>query len=271
MESKGNKRGITMSRFESYIISEQERYYSKPRTEVISDTKAKDLMKTECKKAFNAYTNNIAMIYRGTVNNNNFLLSDPTKGVRKSANTQNFYTLLIDHILTSWSKYPKRSKSLVCSTKIYGTESYGITYVVLPFKSAKIGVCSDIDIWSSFKNIQSLNIFNSDIYEFINTFTVSDPDDNDPKRLIKQLLHADKNFRNIGDDYLNIKPESDLISNYTESEYIKHNNIIEYLNKEMDPVKNGFKLKKVGDKLPTEEVEVWVGNAPSLLIEKGKL
>jgi hypothetical protein len=71
---------------------------------------------------------------------------------RKSAGlTSNVYTTLFSEHLKSWSKYPKRNKSIIGATDIKIAKSYAeMIYVVIPKNGAKIGVCSDADLWTSF-------------------------------------------------------------------------------------------------------------------------
>ena len=44
------------------------------------------------------------------------IYSNSLTAMRKSANTKNWYTLLMDNILPEWAAYPKRSQSFICST-----------------------------------------------------------------------------------------------------------------------------------------------------------
>jgi hypothetical protein len=78
---------------------------------------------------------------------------EPSKHERVSANTSNVYTLLIDN-LRSWSEYPKRSRSIICSTSAFNAAGYGVhnpPHQVFPEDGAKIGVAPRSDIWNSFE------------------------------------------------------------------------------------------------------------------------
>lgn len=93
----------------------------------------------------------------------------PSKSYRTSKNTNNFYTGLIDK-LPSWSDYPKRSRSIICSTKEYGARSFGNVLRVFPQNGAKIGICNNNDFWDSFPLMKKrTNMFAMD--EFNSTFT----------------------------------------------------------------------------------------------------
>jgi len=76
---------------------------------------------------------------------------------RKSANTTNEFTLLVDNFLPSWKPFPLRSESFICTTNVNTAEAYGESYYVLPFGNPNIAVCSTNDIWHSFKNIAELD------------------------------------------------------------------------------------------------------------------
>lgn len=68
---------------------------------------------------------------------------------RQSANTSNFYTLWIDNS-PLWKDFPKRSKSFIGSSSWRISSGYGDISLMIPFDSAKIGVCPADDLWFSF-------------------------------------------------------------------------------------------------------------------------
>jgi hypothetical protein len=108
-----------------------------------------------------AKTNHI--IYKGmTLNDTGEIwLTNPALRERKSRNTKNYYTLMFDN-LPSWRDYPKRSRSLICSSNKRVAGNYGDIYVILPFNGAKIAVCPANDIWDSINSlgIAGLDCFN---------------------------------------------------------------------------------------------------------------
>ena len=83
----------------------------------------------------------------GLIDTNNFN--------RKSANTFNHYTIWMDNH-SSWEAYPKRSKSLICSTDSDYARGFGSVKLIIPADKNKIGVCSDSDLWESFPNLSAL-------------------------------------------------------------------------------------------------------------------
>lgn len=133
-------------RFKSFINESRGKSYFYPddRGEII------DIIKTKCKNALNDAKKGY-IIYRGMDFKGDMYVIDPKKGTRKSANTPNYYTWIIDHD-KKWKDYPKRSKSIICSTSERKVEAYGDKYIVFPYDGSKIGVCPEDDIWDSFKN-----------------------------------------------------------------------------------------------------------------------
>ena len=86
------------------------------RTKNLSLDEAVVIVKKNCMKAYNAYKNESSQIFRG-IDESSYSCGyiDPKKGVRRSANTTNHYTLIMDNS-SKWTKYPKRSQSIICSS-----------------------------------------------------------------------------------------------------------------------------------------------------------
>lgn len=104
-----------------------------------------------CKENASGFLNAKEAIYRG--------FSAPELGIidtngmkRKSANTANYYTLWMDNT-PEWNEYPKRSKSLVCSTTPSYAYGFGDVNIIIPADKNKIGICSSFDLWESFKYV----------------------------------------------------------------------------------------------------------------------
>jgi hypothetical protein len=120
-------------------------------------------LKTKYSSALDKYKKGI-VIYRGssTYNTNDILLINPRTSERKSANTKNYYTLIMSNS-PKWSKYPPRDLSSICSIGIKYAKSYGMPLVVLPENNARIGICSDDDLWKSSYNGITLEHFPDDL------------------------------------------------------------------------------------------------------------
>lgn len=79
---------------------------------------------------------------------------------RVSANTSNYYTLIVDN-LPAWKFFPKRSRSFIGSSDIDGAYDVGPgPCLMIPFDNAKVGVCPREDFWTSFDSIESLEDLN---------------------------------------------------------------------------------------------------------------
>jgi len=117
------------------------------RTKEISLDKARRIFNQNIASAY--YPNKNHEIYRGIQNDFDVGFVEPAKFNRESAHTANFYTLMMDN-LPEWSEYPRRSKSIVCSTSIGTAKDFGTLYQIFPFDGADLGVAPVNDIWNSF-------------------------------------------------------------------------------------------------------------------------
>lgn len=90
----------------------------------------------------------------GRKSDHNFWFVDPKKvsEPRMSANTYNYYTLIMDNE-SSWSKFPKRSLSLICLTDGY---DYGRNeFIIFPKDGWRIGNTNERDLWGVSDKIDS--------------------------------------------------------------------------------------------------------------------
>lgn len=234
-----------MTKLQLYLLKEDEN-----RNKILDFKEAKHILKTKCKKAFNAPSS----IYRGTMKDLKYYLVTPSdKFLRPSAHTRNYYTLIINND-PSWSKFPKRQ--IICSTSKEISRGYGSLYNVFPFDGAKIGICASEDIWSSFiEGFFRLSIFNKELEKLMkeNPETYSDL-----KKTLQSIKIEDINWNDIKQhrDYISeiqwimkkMKKEYDTLWDFVIDLYSPKN----------------FNVVKVGSKLPYDR-EVWT-DAPCLLI-----
>ena len=115
---------------------------------IITQKYVQQLLRTNYSEAMQAQP-----IYRGMGTSNLNLnwkkprLIKPGPGrPRKSANTYNYYTLIINNS-PDWKYFPKRE--IICTTESAFAEGYGNVYRVYPKNGAKIGICPEDDIWGS--------------------------------------------------------------------------------------------------------------------------
>lgn len=250
----------------------------KKRSMSISIKDAVDIIKNNCTEFLK---DKKSRIFRGLGDNDSsYLLVKPSEGLlRRSANTDNHYTLLIDHS-KRWDGFPKRSKSIICTTNGETACNYGFLYVVIPFDNAKIGVCPLSDIWYSFK---------MDINEFVQDLSrvgVSDYDfdamlaglESLGKRIIesKGKIDYDKSSGGLSSDWLfsKLTDHPDLLSisksYYKEWESNNSLSFYDFLDNLFDPKRNKFKVEsyegiiKMGD----FDQEVWTDSNCVMVLAK---
>jgi len=275
-------------------------FINESRGKVLSLDDTKKLLQTKCKKAVEEYKKG-NIIYRGINNYNNYLYIQPSKSTRVSLNTENYYTLINDNS-PSWEKYPKRSKSVICTTDLYRADNYGDIYIVFPFDNAKIGVCSNVDYWWSFPflkkvtSISSMDDFNYQLrfifnLNYIKKYT-GDIDQvqtyDDLKRLfylfddfiktsdseLEAEMEAEMEDEGLDFEPLDYSPTLDLLQDENRNilllkEYDKFMNMEKYIQYLLDSKKNKFELKKIGDKLPPKR-EIWT-DSDSVLVHESMI
>jgi len=239
-------------------------------------------------------------MYRGLPSyKGDFLIISPSKFMRKSRNTFNYYTLLMDN-LPQWREYPKRSKSIICTTSIDTAHRYSdkecSLYVVIPKVGSKIGVCPYSDIWMSFYEFDTLVAFNHVINHLLSLTDIRFIDDiNDIWSL---FTYYDNMISNLHHSYADLDPnekkkydgESDFIYNTIKKSllsnkeiedgtceyetlsklckhYSKGGKTLDFFAELLDPDENGFMLKKAGHKLPVDN-EVWTDGTSILIAKK---
>lgn len=157
----------------------------RPHRQVIGkDFTDEDLVKYVKEKCSDFIGNkNRPTIYRGSrTSSNDITLLTPENSTRVSANTNNAYTVVLDKVLPS--QFPRRSKSIICTTSFKTASEYGEVNVLFPCNGSKIGDTSHDDIWHVFyyesyslqkfataiefvaQNVEDVDIFNiENIYQ----------------------------------------------------------------------------------------------------------
>lgn len=112
----------------------------------IAEDDAIKLIKQHCKNVDPKYP-----LYRGMNGKDEFYTIEGNIGGRKSKNTSNHYTLIIDEQLKNNYRFaPLRSRSLICTNDLSYTVSYGNnTYALFPYDNVEIGKCSSFDLWET--------------------------------------------------------------------------------------------------------------------------
>lgn len=187
----------------------------------LTEEKAIEIIKTKCK---NVDVNK--PLWRGMKYEKDFYLIEGQKGSRKSANTSNHYTLIIDEILKSDFSYaPLRSKSIICSTNQRYASNYGLAYAIFPFDDVEIGQCEYDDIWytniyiggyeETIKDVNSLFKYvsnNPESYEEIVKDIVFDMEHNERDDWEEITLHiADRYIDDHGEDEFEKSDKDDVV------------------------------------------------------------
>lgn len=242
-----------------------------------SGARSKPITLDQAKELFKNHSEILSKppIFRGTttLSDTSILYSVPSEFNRKSANTRNYATLMIDNF-PNWKEYPKRSKSLICTTDTFTARAYGQqAYRVLPHNGGKIGICPNRDIWMSFKTLYRhgfyLNNFNEQLNEIVDTFTGHQLGGDNFNQLCNQLNHLDAFLKTPQG-----KIAFEELDEYTFPliSLLKNRNgksLLEFFQELLDPNTNNFELKTTSTFQENENSEVWT-DAPCLLIAVDK-
>jgi len=255
-----------MSRLTNYLTEIKE-----IRSKMLTEQEAIDIINKNCSIILDKYKRHPDWkIYRGLKLAGNWIFTDPAKGQPRHSKGRigDYYTLLMDN-LPNWKKYPKRSRSIICTTSQRDAKTYGSVYVVFPFNNANFGVCQDSDIWLGFKNsIGNLRIFVRDLKNILET------------TLSKSNLKFDKDWNTLtkafkeSEEYIKSDKIPDTILNSYKQNF--HNWINDigngktYINtfmNYMSPSKNKFALTKDPTNV-TRGRELWTDSKCVLVYER---
>jgi hypothetical protein len=241
---------------------------SASRSKQISRDQAIALVKTRCKKALKI---DHAVIVRGVDNKSDFSFSIPSLSTRTSANTSNEYTLVLDNS-PEWDKFPKRSESLICGTVANAgyANDFGELHIVLPIDNwpTDIGVCSDFDLWTSFKfssprhgrNLEQLNSSIRMVFDAAVTYDI--PGKDMTWEQFRQLCKETTDFLR---DPTNVNtPLSNTWKNVTDGKMTFEEQVRHYLN----PKDNGIKVMTYAELAQITDAsarEVWLSNDSVLI------
>jgi hypothetical protein len=160
--------------------------------------------------------------WRGTKDGGDAYIIDGSKGYRKSYDTGNYYTLLIDHFTKPGN--PLRSKSIVCINnpgktyaKRYADMHMGNCYAVFPYDNAKIGFVGAQDMWDVNANIGKLTYSLNKLNKIYKACNLNDDSYGEFVKGIKTILQKDK--VDINENMIHRIFESDV--NNVEP-YLKH-------------------------------------------------
>lgn len=240
-----------------YINEIDPMIYPVPRTEDISLEKAIEIaMKKHKKTALSGLA-----LGRDVDSNRGVRYTDPSKGApRRSRNVSNYYTLLIDNH-PKWKAFPKRSRGIICDAQ---ADDY--QYYVIPEDGAKIGICSDMDIWTSFSvDLDTMMYALDTIFSQLLEGSKHDKSIQSFKKACKEIDDLKKNEIEAFDDVLLLRHQSE--QKHFFKKYLSSNkNLYDFLAEILDPKKNGFEIEVAGNikGIPPGH-EVWT-DRPCLLL-----
>lgn len=141
---------ISKMRFNEFLIERTVNGKKPKKTSVETYDELKKILDTHCKEGLSFLKNNTGLFRGMNAGYDSFLITDYSQGERKSENTRNLYTVLIDNS-PHFKNFPKRSKSMICSNSIFYAKQYGNyqPMAIIPFDGVKIAVCPQQDIWNT--------------------------------------------------------------------------------------------------------------------------
>jgi hypothetical protein len=228
----------------------------KKRSHKTSALEAIDFIKMNCSEITKQYKNRGKRIYRGILNaqyKDDFLYGDSETSVRKSRNTKNYYTLIMDNS-SQWENFPKRSKSFVCSSGSNYASDFGYVFVAFPVDGTDIGICPTFDLWgASEKKHKGVDYdgINSLLFNFAHTNNVKIDDSNYQR--FKDSLNA------LGKKIKNAPPVTNNFKHYErdfKNKLIKNaDDLMGYLETVFSPEK--FELQNTKNFNPPADRELW--------------
>lgn len=251
-------------------------------TKRLTEEEAIEIAKTKCSD-FIKIERNVTITrdvdLEDTIGYIEYAYVNPVEYERRSANTKNYYTLIMNND-TSWQDYPKRK--LICSLYTYDDELRD--YKVLPYNDTKWGVCMATDLWWSFPEIEEYDIsklknFN-DYLHFIAKYLRVKIDDNNLEVFKKSLKLIDKGLKKKEEkgETIEWKPDTGFSQKEMEKNIVHMANQIleqggayQFLVNTLNPDENGFSVVTVNDLNSVEPLddsnEVWT-DGECLLIHK---
>lgn len=225
------------------------------RSTKIDDSKIGSLLTGAFSQAYKQFEGgNIIYRHRDGADGETVITKPGKKGTEKRRSAyaySNHYTLLLNN-LPSWSKMPQRE--IICTFNYHemvnrSSHNMDECYFVFPRNGAKIGICPEDDIFRSFSKtgLRSMNDFDA----FFDLRGISD----DSWFSFVKDIKKTENDEDLMEQFLNTYPVKRM----------KSDGMIEYLNKLLDPKRNGFKLQDVSSFKADGRSECWT-DSPCLMI-----
>lgn len=226
----------------------------------ISVEKAIGLLNKYCKDALWMLERN-APIWRGqSAPSSDFAVVDPKKSERRSENTANFYTELLDYNpYNTKIGLPKRRFSIICSTSSSTAADFSPTgdpLAVIPFDAVKIGCTGHSDLWSTRIQIFDMSLLIEDWNGVFSQFMDHDT--------IEEFMSVSKRLAAGDAKLLNkVKDAFELDGDGFDEELTT--DFLGYLFKCYSPEQTKFKVATSATIQTGGDQEVWVGGKCMLI------
>lgn len=205
---------------------------SKYKTEITLEN-AIEIVKKNCMKGLSSD------LYRGG-NFDDDKIYHLTTGntIRRSANTSNHYTIIMDKILSE-KDLPLRSKSFICSLDPDVASQFGELMRIIPFDNAKIGVVGDDDLWHATLNTPARK-YSFSFEDFAVLMSNNDISDKSYDKIISDIIKSVKELSTEDEDDLD-RSEIELMTLFKDIKLDKES-IEKHLYTLFDFDKIGFKF-----------------------------
>jgi hypothetical protein len=242
----------------------------------VDESKVSKLLNGDFSQAYKQYKKGNA-IYRNRQScKENVLITNPNKkGVAKRTSPyahNNCYNLLLNN-LPAWKQMPNRDIIGSFNHNLSQCRS-GFTYIIFPKNGAKIGMCPDEDIWSSFMNsgIELLDDLNYIVDNIFGIFNIEE-DFYNWNSFVESSKELDE-IKNDDIEEFRLSVERVIDLNYYGfiNDYISSSvGLIDFLNKLLDPKKNGFDVQNIRSlNIPDTHKEIWTDSI-CLMIFKSEI
>lgn len=239
-----------------------QKFINEGRSKKISKEQVQSLLEKNCKDAL---LNDNLVIYRGLKTDSDalYLHVSPAAYTRVSRNTDNFYTLLLDN-LPKWKAYPKRSKSIICSSDSMYAGNMGDPYRVFPYDNANLAICPNEDIWGSFMDdVGDLSGFNWQLFMLAKHSGLSNM--SDTVRTYSDLLSVfEKIDERKKEGRINTK-NFNYMSFFEKYLYNKNLTLLQCMIEVFDPDDHDFELKTPKTYKRVYKREIWT-DSPCVLV-----
>lgn len=205
------------------------------------------------------------------------ILMDTTVHERTAANTTNFINLMVSN-LPSWSKYPKRNRSAICTMDMNTASQYsymGSIMLVFPFDGTEVGIAPQYDFWVSFRNHFNNVSQVSELYtDFLSQFVpeIVNVKHNNFQDLVTAMKMVDDRYKDLGrEKFLEwIEDEAGEETRWSLMHTFEYDgNLMKSFETVLNPDNNGFTLTNAGHLPNSTKHEAWFsGKAVAIADDK---